>query len=191
MSTPGHQGSGSGPTCLHERSWGLSASMKGTAVPSLVSGQAPHPRPGSPAWRSQCRTQSSEGRCPQAGGGGGIWGEHRLPGKRDKDLERLGCFTPKSSRLPSLPRGWVHTGLPAHSASEHVATYSGDDSGVRLDISSGVGTVHTGRTGREGTVTLCPPLTRDPLGRGGVLAATPRSPGHHQSLGPQGCPKVL
>lgn len=24
------------------------------------------------------------------------------------------------------------------------ATYSGDDSGVRLDISSGVGTVHTG-----------------------------------------------
>lgn len=35
------------------------------------------------------------------------------------------------------------------------ATYSGDDSGVRLDISSGVGTVHTERTGR-GMVTAAP-----------------------------------
>lgn len=36
------------------------------------------------------------------------------------------------------------------------ATYSGEDSGVRLDISSGVGTVHTGRTEREGVVTTMP-----------------------------------
>lgn len=42
----------------------------------------------------------------------------------------------------------------SHSTSGGGTTYSGDDSGVRLDISSGVGTVPTGR---EGVVTLCPP----------------------------------
>lgn len=57
---------------------------------------------------------------------------------------------------------------PVHLASQHQegvdrfhatsgrATHSGDDSGVRLDISSGVGTVGTGGTGREGAVTTLP-----------------------------------
>lgn len=49
------------------------------------------------------------------------------------------------------------------------ATYSGEDSGVRLDISSGVGTVHTGRTEREGVVTTMP--SPQALHRGGSYGA--------------------
>lgn len=69
--------------------------------------------------------------------------------------------------LPHTPRVWAPGGRPtAHPQPWAVATYSGDDSGVRLDISSGVGTACTGKTGREGVTTLpyhqdTPALRRD------------------------------
>lgn len=64
------------------------------------------------------------------------------------------------SRAPAASPARSASQLPKRVDSPHAisgrATHSGDDSGVRLDISSGVGTVSTGGTGREGAVTALP-----------------------------------
>lgn len=73
----------------------------------------------------------------------------------------LACRVGGSSADPWPPQ-CLGTGMAARGSPQPwaAATYSGDDSGVRLDISSGVGTVHVERTKDMTTVPLSPPPQR-------------------------------
>lgn len=124
---------------LYPRPWLLSrAGFPPSSAPTTLG----------PAPRLASKVQEP-GPCEHQGGGAEAGGDHRGEGGTGVPQPSgvpLACCTPvpaPGERLtaPTQPRGGG-------------TTYSGDDSGVRLDISSGVGTVPTGR---EGVVTLCPP----------------------------------
>lgn len=139
------------------------------AAPPVACSQpgAPHPRPLGPAPSPGAQGGGdSEMRVPEAGGREvAPRGGQRPSGSRAEEPGGAGHLATKPSVDPwhamgegppqASPRTQCSGSRADADAHWAGATYSGDDSGVRLDISSGVGTVHTERTGR-GMVTAAP-----------------------------------
>lgn len=115
--------------------------------------QLPHgPGPAPLAWHSRWRHRDPSAEGPQS--------PQRIP-------------RPDTREGPSQSPMHLEGGDRAHLTSGR-ATYSGDDSGVRLDISSGVGTAH-GKDG-ESVVTTPPFPHQGACAAGGVSGAMALSP---------------